>query len=58
MDHPALKSPFFYPDNYDENLTRFNPDGYGVDTERRIIIYMRRWQDIDSHWGRIFYMKG
>ena len=108
-DHPGLQSSSFYPDFYDERQTRFNPEGYGVDTERNIIIYhrwgtgkdgsterfivvincsstkhyvdvpfpfngtwtdilndqsfdvsdyWRKWQDVDSNWGRIFYAKG
>ena len=105
-DYPGLKSPFFYPSNYDQRQTRFNLKGYGVDTARNIIIYhrwgtgkdgslerfvvvincsstkhyvdvpfpsngtwtdilndqpftvsdyWRKWQDVDSNWGRIFY---
>lgn len=108
-DFPGLKSPFFHPHNYNENFTRFDQDGFGVDTERQIIIFhrwgtgkdgsnerfiivlncsstkhfvdipfpfngtwtdllsgevfqvtdfWRKWQDINSNYGRIFYAKG
>lgn len=106
---PGLKSPFFYPDNYNESFTRFDKDGFGVDAERQIVIfhrqgagkdgnnerfiivlncspttqfvdvpfsfngtwtdlltgetfqvtdYWRKWQNINSNYGRIFYAKG
>jgi pullulanase len=41
-NHSSLRSPNFYPNNYDESNTRFNSEGYGVDVERKIVIY-RRW---------------
>lgn len=41
-DFPALRSPNFYPDTYDENQTHFNHDGYGVDVDKDVIIY-HRW---------------
>jgi pullulanase len=41
-DFPGLKSSNFFPDNYDERFTRFDAEGYGVDTERQIIIF-HRW---------------
>jgi pullulanase len=40
--HPALRSPYMYPDHWDTWQTRFNPVGVGVDTERRLAIY-HRW---------------
>jgi hypothetical protein len=41
-DHPALRTPNFYPWPYDEQLTAFNPEGYGVDVSRGILIF-HRW---------------
>jgi 1,4-alpha-glucan branching enzyme len=41
-EHPALRSPNFYPNHWNEALTRFNEQGYGVDTERGLVIY-HRW---------------
>ncbi|GAB1542828.1 alpha-amylase family glycosyl hydrolase [Scytonema sp. NUACC21] len=108
-DFPGLRTPFFHPDNYNEGFRRFDRDGFGVDTDRQIIIYhrwgtgkdrsnerfiivlncsptkhfvdvpfpfngtwkdllsddsfqvtdfWRKGQDVDSHYGRIFYAKG
>jgi 1,4-alpha-glucan branching enzyme len=38
-DHPALRSPNFYPEEYDPH---FNQQGYGVDTDRGLVI-LHRW---------------
>jgi pullulanase len=43
-EHPGLRSPHFYPSGYDERQTRFNPEGYGVNVEKGIVIY-HRWGD-------------
>ncbi|MDX2505901.1 MAG: DUF3459 domain-containing protein [Gammaproteobacteria bacterium] len=40
--HPALRSHNFYPRHYDERMTGFNDQGYGVDESRDIVIY-HRW---------------
>lgn len=45
-DHPALRSPFMYPDHWDTWQTRFNPVGVGIDTERRLAVY-HRWAQLD-----------
>jgi pullulanase len=50
--HPALRSPNFYPSNYDERQTRFNSDGYGVDVERQLVIYHRWGNDRDGNLER------
>jgi hypothetical protein len=41
-DHPALRSPNFYPDSWDETSGTFNAAGFGVDTSRQVVIY-HRW---------------
>jgi 1,4-alpha-glucan branching enzyme len=41
-EHPALRTSSFYPDYYDEGWTHFNPQGYGVDVDRQVVIY-HRW---------------
>ena len=41
-EHPALRTPNFYPDYYDETWAHFSPDGYGVDVDRQVVIY-HRW---------------
>jgi pullulanase len=40
--HPALRTHNFYPRGYDARHTSFNPEGYGVDTDRGLAIY-HRW---------------
>jgi pullulanase len=48
--HPALRSANFHPRPYDTRLDRFDADGYGVDTARRLAIY-HRWGKGDD--GRL-----
>jgi len=50
--HPALRSPNFYPSGYDERQTRFNPEGYGVDVARKLVIYHRWGNDRDGNLER------
>lgn len=50
--HPALRSPNFYPDPYDERRVRFDVEGYGVDEERDVAIYHRWGQDEDGRLER------
>ena len=47
-DHPALRSPNFYPDYYDSSWTRFSPEGYGIDESRQVAIY-HRWSGGDLY---------
>jgi pullulanase len=39
--YSSLRSPNFYPDAYDLTWTQFSPDGYGIDVNRKIVIYHR-----------------
>ena len=48
--HKGLRSPNFYPNDYDWNWHNFSPDGYGVDEQRQVIIY-HRWGDAED--GRL-----
>jgi pullulanase len=41
-EHPALRTHNFYPSPYDEKLTHFDDQGYGVNTDTDIVIY-HRW---------------
>ena len=41
-NHAALRSHNLYPRHYDERMTEFNDQGYGVDESRDIAIY-HRW---------------
>jgi 1,4-alpha-glucan branching enzyme len=40
--HAALRSDNFYPANWESWQTQFNPDGYGVDAAKNVVIY-HRW---------------
>jgi pullulanase len=41
-DHPALRSPNFYPNDYDWQWSHISPDGYGLDVDKQVVIY-HRW---------------
>ena len=41
-EYPALRTPNFYPDYYDETWAHFSPEGYGVDVDKQVVIY-HRW---------------
>lgn len=47
MDYPALRSPNFYPGYWEEWQTRFNPSGFGVDSEKQLVIF-HRWGTGDN----------
>lgn len=44
-DHPALRSPFIYPGEWETWRTGFNEVGVGVDVARQLIIY-HRWAQV------------
>jgi len=41
-EHPALRSHEFYPRLYDQQMTHFNSEGYGIDSYDNVVIY-HRW---------------
>jgi glycosidase len=45
--HSALRSNNIYPGGWEDWQTRFNPEGYGIDTERQLLIY-HRWGNADD----------
>jgi len=45
--YPALRSSNFYPARWQDWQTRFNPEGYGLDTARQLLIY-HRWGQADD----------
>jgi hypothetical protein len=45
--HKGLRSPSFYPNDYDSNWHNFSPDGYGIDEQRQVLIY-HRWGTADD----------
>jgi pullulanase len=48
--HPALRSDNFYPDNWATWQAQFNPDGYGMDVNRQVLIF-HRWGNAED--GRL-----
>jgi len=42
--HPALRSGNFYPPDWDESVTQRDPNGFGIDRDRNIVVY-HRWAD-------------
>jgi 1,4-alpha-glucan branching enzyme len=46
--HPALHSPNFYPNFYDQTWTQFSPDGYGINEAMQVAIY-HRWSGADLY---------
>jgi glycosidase len=40
--HPSLRSDNFYPGGWEEWQKQFNPQGYGIDVQKQIVIY-HRW---------------
>jgi len=47
LQHKGLRSPNFYPNDYDWNWHNFSPDGYGIDEQRQVLIY-HRWGDAED----------
>lgn len=50
--HPALRSPNFFPDSYDDGETRLRPDGFGIDASRGIAVYHRWGPDAENRLER------
>ena len=46
--HPALHSPNFYRDYYDDSCTQFSPNGYGINETLQVAIY-HRWDGGDLY---------
>lgn len=40
--HPALRTDNFYPHGWEDWQSQFNPEGYGVDVQKQVVIY-HRW---------------
>jgi pullulanase len=41
-DHPSLRSRNFHPPQWDAGRTKLDQDGFGVDTDRQVVVY-HRW---------------
>jgi hypothetical protein len=46
-DHPSLRTTNFYPWPYHAQAAHFNDQGYGVDADRRVVIF-HRWGTLDG----------
>jgi 1,4-alpha-glucan branching enzyme len=55
LTHPALRSDNFYPNNWQLWQTQPDPQGYGVDVARGILIY-HRWGSAASAQGTEYFM--
>jgi 1,4-alpha-glucan branching enzyme len=55
LAHPALRSDNFYPDNWQPWQTQPDPQGYGVDVAKGILIY-HRWGSGPSGQGTEFFI--
>jgi 1,4-alpha-glucan branching enzyme len=55
LAHPALRSDNFYPNNWQLGQTQPDPQGYGVDVAKGILIY-HRWGNAASGQGTEFFM--
>lgn len=53
--YPGLRSRNFYPNYWEEWQTQFNPAGFGVDTDKQVIIY-HRWEHSEVGKLQRFYI--
>lgn len=53
--HPALRSTNFHPPNWQNWMTRFDNNGFGVDTQRSLVVY-HRWGPGTDGVGELFYV--
>jgi 1,4-alpha-glucan branching enzyme len=51
-DAPSLRSANYYPRLYDEQQRHFNPEGYGVDIDRDVVLYHRWGTAVDGQVER------
>ncbi len=50
--HPGLRSDNIHPDNWETWQKQFDPDGYGLDTNRQVMIFHRWGNDADGRLER------
>jgi pullulanase len=50
--HPALRAVNFFPTGYDSARTTFDTSGFGVDTQKQVVIF-HKWADSDGHTERV-----
>jgi pullulanase len=54
-DHPGLRSSNFYPNGWKEGWTQPNPQGFGIDRNRNVVVY-HRWGDDGKGQTEYFYV--
>jgi pullulanase len=54
-DHHRLRSNNFYPRGWDEGWTQPNPQGFGIDRKRNVVVY-HRWGDDGQGQTEYFYI--
>jgi hypothetical protein len=52
--HAGLRSPNFYPPNWDQNATMLDANGFGIDTGRQIVVYHRWGQSSDGRLEKFY----
>lgn len=55
LGHPALRSDNFYPDNWQQWQTQPDPQGYGVDVAKGVVIY-HRWGNAAAGAATDYFM--
>jgi pullulanase len=53
--HPGLRSSNFYPADWDETRETLDQDGFGVDVNRKVVVY-HRWGEADDGALERFYI--
>jgi hypothetical protein len=53
LKHPALRSDNIYPNNWQAWQTQFDPQGYGVDVAKGVVIY-HRWGNAPGQPAEFF----
>ncbi len=54
-DHPALRSPNFYPPDWDEQNQTLDGNGFGLDVSKQVVVY-HRWQTADDGNTERYYI--
>lgn len=52
--HPGVRSSNFYPRDWDERQTQLNPQGFGIDRARNLVVYHRWGDDGNNHLERFY----
>jgi pullulanase len=53
--HPGLRSAHFYPRDWDEGWTQPDPNGYGIDRARNVVVF-HRWDEDENGPTERYYV--